>query len=100
MLFEYRWTTLVRWCGKGRESETSNLTRRGMCPIYPPQLTHSPNPLTHFDPLSMADNEDARSQVTKGLASDKGTTIKQLVSSNKSAKDFRSPEAKAEREEA
>jgi hypothetical protein len=48
----------------------------------------------------MADDEaakEARSQVTAGLASDKGETINQLTSSGRSAKEYRSPAAKAKR---
>jgi len=51
----------------------------------------------------MADNDatkEAKAQVTKGLASDKGETIKQLTSSGRSAKEFRSAAAKAERAKA
>jgi hypothetical protein len=51
----------------------------------------------------MADDEaakKAKSQVTKGLASDKGDTIKQLTSSGRSAKEYRSPAAKADRDKA
>lgn len=51
----------------------------------------------------MADSEatkKAKSQVTKGLTSDKGETIKQLTSSGRSAKEYRSASAKAERAKA
>lgn len=51
----------------------------------------------------MADDEaaqKARSEVTKGLASDKGESIRQLTSSGRSAKEYRSPAAKAERAKA
>lgn len=51
----------------------------------------------------MADDaaaKEARSEVTKGLASDKGETITQLISSGRSAKEYRSASAKAERQKA
>ena len=47
----------------------------------------------------MADNKavkEAKSQVIQGLASDQGKTIKQLTSSGRSAKEYRSASARAE----